>query len=449
MSEVAEMKKLSDELKGTFEGFKASTLKIEEAQEKNSTELHGLKTAQDQQNEKMTEIEKSIESFNKQLKKDRFMVDAREKYSQDANTRKQFNELAFLIRKMGADNDGALKMFNSANLKSYIAYRKHRIQNEVEELKSYGYNEAEIFEMKKYKEGADEFGGIFVIPEMDALLDKLVREYSVIRSIASTRMISSDTWTRKVSKQNNGAKRKKDMSDFTTATKQDLFGDVTIKVEDLYAIALLEDNLINDSSFDIVADLLQSIAEDFAITEGTEFISGDGVGEMLGITDASIQGAAGSNEFDKIARELTASASTIKVEDLINMQMQLKEPYRSRGAFYMNRLIISEVRKLRSDSGAGAGTGEFLWQPSVQAGVPATLLGMPVIETPELGSVLTTGTVVAACGDMRSGYMIVDNMGVQVTRDPLTSYPDIAYKVKKRSGGGLVKGEAIKLLATS
>ena len=91
----------------------------------------------------------------------------------------------------------------------------------------------------------------------------------------------------------------------------------------------------------------------------------------------------------------------------------------------------------------------MLWQPSNIVGIPATLAGFPISQAPELA---TNNTVANAeslvFGDFGQGYKLLKRSGMTVLRDNLTQYPNVAYKVKSRVGGGVVKGEALKILKT-
>jgi HK97 family phage major capsid protein len=51
-----------------------------------------------------------------------------------------------------------------------------------------------------------------------------------------------------------------------------------------------------------------------------------------------------------------------------------------------------------------------------------------------------------AFGDFKQGYQIFDRQGFRVLRDPLTSKPYVKFYTTKRSGGGVLNYEAIKLL---
>jgi HK97 family phage major capsid protein len=89
--------------------------------------------------------------------------------------------------------------------------------------------------------------------------------------------------------------------------------------------------------------------------------------------------------------------------------------------------------------------GQYLWQPSTQAGQPATLLGYPVTEMAAMPTVAANALAVAF-GDFREGYLIVDRIGVRVLRDPYTNKPYVMFYTTKRVGGGLLNPDAIKVL---
>jgi HK97 family phage major capsid protein len=270
-------------------------------------------------------------------------------------------------------------------------------------------------------------------------------EFTDFPSLVSTSTISTDKWERIVMNQANGAKWEKNMSDFTSQTKDNTFDKLNILVENLHGIAIFSDDLINDSAYDIVGEVLTSLAEDFAIQIALSGWSGDGVGEMSGILNS-----ADGSGFQEIERVPTAASTSVKLEDIYDLIGALKAPYQTGAQFKANRLGITELRKLRSDSGAGAGTGDFLWQPSNIVGVPATLAGYPISQAQELAADITAASAEGVVfGNFSRAYTMVDRMGVTVLRDNLTQYPNVAYKAKKRVGGGVTKGEALKILQTT
>jgi HK97 family phage major capsid protein len=57
-----------------------------------------------------------------------------------------------------------------------------------------------------------------------------------------------------------------------------------------------------------------------------------------------------------------------------------------------------------------------------------------------------SGSTSMAFGDFYSGYQIVDRQGLKILRDPYTSKPFVEFYATKRTGGGVVDFDAIKLL---
>ena len=329
---------------------------------------------------------------------------------------------------------------NRKQCAEFVKGLRDMIQNSQAVIKT---NEmASVKELKNYNSGDDANGGVFVMPFLDAELGKLLREFSMPRELASVVSISTDKWEQIVMNKVNGALWEKDMANFTDQTKTNTFNKLNLLVENLHAIAIFSDDLINDSAFDIVSAILTDVAEDMAIAEGLSYWTGSGVGELNGILNTPTA----TDSFNGIERVTAANANSIILDDIYDLTGSLIPRYQQNAQFKANRDTITALRKLRSDSGAGAGTGDYLWQPSNQAGVPDVLAGYPISQAQELSATLTTGIEGVVFGDFRQGTKIIDRMGMTVLRDNLTQYPNIAYKVKKRVGGGVVKGQALKIL---
>jgi HK97 family phage major capsid protein len=78
-------------------------------------------------------------------------------------------------------------------------------------------------------------------------------------------------------------------------------------------------------------------------------------------------------------------------------------------------------------------------------GQPETLVGYPVTRAEDMPA-LGANSYSMAFGDFAQGYQIVDRQGIRVLRDPYTAKPFIKFYTTKRTGGGVVNFEAIKLL---
>ena len=105
----------------------------------------------------------------------------------------------------------------------------------------------------------------------------------------------------------------------------------------------------------------------------------------------------------------------------------------------MNRATQSEIRKIKDLD------GNYIWQPSVAAGAPPTLLNNPIVEAEDMPDIASNSYAIAY-GDFNRGYLIVDRLGIRVLRDPYSSKPYVLFYTTKRVGGGVSDFDAIKLL---
>ena len=105
----------------------------------------------------------------------------------------------------------------------------------------------------------------------------------------------------------------------------------------------------------------------------------------------------------------------------------------------MNSSTLAAIRKFKTADGA------FLFQPSLAAGTPASLLGYPVIEAEDMPDI-AAGSLSIAFGNFKAGYLIAERGETQVLRDPYSNKPFVHFYATKRVGGMVSNSEAIKLL---
>lgn len=125
---------------------------------------------------------------------------------------------------------------------------------------------------------------------------------------------------------------------------------------------------------------------------------------------------------------------------LLDLVYGLRAAYRQNATFVMNRRLQSTIRKFKDAD------GNYLWQPPLAAGAPATLMGFPVAEAEAMPNA-AAGSLSVAFGDFRRGYLVVDRAGLRVLRDPYSAKPYVLFYTTKRVGGGVQDFDAIKLLS--
>lgn len=190
--------------------------------------------------------------------------------------------------------------------------------------------------------------------------------------------------------------------------------------------------LLEDNAYNLQGELTADLSESFAIAEAQAFIAGDGTGKPLGLLSATT-----------ITEVKTGNASTLgaaPADMLITLMYQLPAAYRANGIWVMNGTTLAAVRKLKD------GQGNFLWQPSFQAGQPETILGRPVVEMVDMPDV-AANAVPIMFGDFQ-GYRIVDRVGLEILSDPYTGATTGLHKfhARRRVGGGLTHPERFRKL---
>jgi HK97 family phage major capsid protein len=119
-------------------------------------------------------------------------------------------------------------------------------------------------------------------------------------------------------------------------------------------------------------------------------------------------------------------------------------PYRKNGVYIANDTTIGAIRKIKDS------TGQYLWQPSLQAGTPDTLNGHPVHADPDVVTLGGVSRRVLGFGDVRMAYTIRDVLGVTIKFLDQT-YADndqVGWRGKLRTDGGIVDPNAFKVAIT-
>ena len=184
--------------------------------------------------------------------------------------------------------------------------------------------------------------------------------------------------------------------------------------------------LLADEGVDIEGFLANDIGRALGNGAGTDFAVGNGSSKPNGVMNASGTGVT------------CASATAITSDEVIDLYHSVTSPYRSNGAWIMNDATLKEVRQLKDSN------NQYLWQPSLQLGNPAQLLGSPVATDPNIETIATAKKVMAF-GDM-SKYFIREAGGFQLDRstDFAFSTDLVTFRAIYRADGDLLDTNAVK-----
>ncbi|WP_395630587.1 phage major capsid protein [Aquidulcibacter sp.] len=284
-------------------------------------------------------------------------------------------------------------------------------------------------------------GGHVAPPEVQATIERRIFASSPMRRLASIRTTSATIFRKPIAISSPAVGWVAETGTRTeTATPSlDL---LSFPMGEVYAMAAATQTLLDDALLDMDQWLAGEIAESFSSAESIAFISGDGVNKPKGLLNytAAPDATATWGQLGYLASGVAgAFPATNPVDRLVDLTYAPRTPYRANASFMMNRRTVGLVRKFKDT------TGQYIWQPSLVAGQPATLLGFPVVECEDMPDVSASGLAIAF-GDFEKGYLIVDRADVRVLRDPYTAKPFVMFYVTKRLGGGIQNFDAIKLL---
>jgi HK97 family phage major capsid protein len=296
-------------------------------------------------------------------------------------------------------------------------------------------------EAKSLSAGVATDGGHVAPPEVQATIDRRIIASSPMRRLASIRTTSANIFRKPIAISapavgwvgETGARAE------TATPSLDL---LSFPMGEIYAMAAATQTLLDDALLDMDQWLAGEIAESFSSAESIAFISGDGANKPKGLLayTAAPDATATWGQLGYLATGVAGAFPTANpVDKLVDLTYAPKTPYRANASFLMNRRTVGLVRKFKDSA------GQYIWQPSLVAGQPATLLGFPVVECEEMPDVSASGLAIAF-GDFEKGYLIVDRADVRVLRDPYTNKPFVMFYVTKRLGGGMQNFDAIKLL---
>ena len=277
------------------------------------------------------------------------------------------------------------------------------------------------------EEGTPSTGGYLVPIEFDKNLVRALERENVIRSLAKV-ITTAAPHRINVALTDVSADWVVESGTFTPSTPT--FNQLSLDAYTLRAAALVSEELLQDSMFELEPYLIDNFARAFAAKEEQAFCVGVGNTQPTGIFTAN-GGEIGVT---------TANATDIKADELIDLTYSLKEGYKKNAVFLLASNTLSGIRKLKD------GNGVYMWQPSLQAEQPDRLLGFPVYVS-QYAPTIAAGAYTVAFGDFQN-YWIADRTGRTVRRADELHIANLqtGFYAFQRVDAKTVLPEGIKLL---
>jgi len=277
--------------------------------------------------------------------------------------------------------------------------------------------------------GTDSEGGYLVPDEFERTLIEALEEENIFRQLA--KVITTSSGDRKIPVVASKGTASWVDEEGAIPESDDAFGQVSIGAYKLATMIKVSEELLNDSVFNLESYIAKEFARRIGAKEEEAFFIGDGTGKPTGILNAT-----GGAELGVTA----ASATAVTVDEVMDLFYSLKSPYRKNAVFVMNDATVKAIRKLKD------GNGQYLWQPSITAGQPDTILNRPV-KTSAYVPTIASAKKTIAFGDF-GYYWVADRQGRSFQRlnELYAANGQVGFKATQRVDGKLILAEAIKVL---
>jgi len=313
-------------------------------------------------------------------------------------------------------------------LRAYMAYGKTDGLKETREG----------IEIKSMSTDVNPDGGYLVRPELSQTIVTRIFETSPLRQVANVERTGSKSIDILIDDQEAAARWiGEGASGGSTDTPQ--IGQKVIAAHKIEASPQMTTEMIEDAYLDVEGWLARKVADKFARTQNSTFVTGNGVGQPRGFLTYPAWSAAGVYERDKIEQVNMGSAAALNADGLIELQNALKEGYQGNAVFGMKRTTFGAALQLK-------GADNYFFSPVLLANGQATiqLLGKPVVfmdDMPAIGA----NALSVVYADFSMAYTILDRVGLQVLRDPFTNKGFVTYYTTQRVGGDVTSFDAIKI----
>ena len=277
--------------------------------------------------------------------------------------------------------------------------------------------------------GTDSEGGYLVPNEFEHTLVEALEEENFFRGIAT--VIQTSSGDRKIPVVATKGTASWIDEEGAYPESDDSFGQVSIGAYKVATMLKVSDELLNDSVFDLEAYISKEFGRRIGTKEEEAFFTGDGKGKPTGIFNA----AGGASDG------VTTAAASITFDDVMDLFYALKSPYRRKAVWVLNDTTVKALRKLKDNN------GNYIWQPSVQAGQPDMILNRPYYTSAYVPEV-AAGAKVMAFGDF-SYYWIADRQGRSFKRlnELFAANGQVGFLASQRVDGKLILSEAVKTMA--
>lgn len=261
-------------------------------------------------------------------------------------------------------------------------------------------------EFRAFQAGSSTEGGYLVAPEQFVQqLIKAVDDQVHIRQMATTYQVA-DAASLGVPTLTTDAEDWDWTTELATGNEEDTLrlGKRSLHPHPLAKRVKISNKLIRQAMMNPEQIIIDRMAYKLGITQEKAFLTGSGSNQPLGVFTASADGIS-------TGRDVSTGNTTTSItwDGLMEAKYTLKGAYWGSAEWLFHRDAVKQIAKLKD------GDGQYLWQPSVQAGQPDRVLSLPFRVSEYAPNTFTTGLYVGILGDF-SHYWIADALSMQMQR---------------------------------
>lgn len=208
------------------------------------------------------------------------------------------------------------------------------------------------------------------------------------------------------------------------AESDPVFAQSTLNAYKYGQLLQLSTELVQDTGIDLLGYISRVSGENVGLALGAHLVTGTGTSQPQGVATGATVGVTGG----------TAVAGVFTADNLIDLFYSVIAPYRNRPscAWMMRDASLATARKFKDT------TNQYIWQPSLVAGTPETILGKPVYTDPNVAATAISARSVLF-GDF-STYFVRRVRGVRFERSDEFAFANdlVSFRVLVRADGRLI-----------
>lgn len=285
--------------------------------------------------------------------------------------------------------------------------------------------------------GSGAAGGYLVAPQFRDTFVETRKAFGVM--LQEAEVIETDTganlqWPTNDDTGNMGAI----LGENTQVTEQDItFGTASLDSY-MYTSKLVRASLqfLQDRP-DADAWVAKKLGERVGRILNNHFTVGTGTAQPDGIVTSATVGVTSTGSF--------ASTGGVSGDNIIDLTESLDPAYASGDLkWMMHQSARKAVRKLKGSD------GQYLWQPSIQAGVPSLLAGFPLVINNDMAAMAASSKSILF-GNIKQAYVIRIVKGLAVLRlvERYADFLQVGFLGFERADGTLQDANAVRVLQTT